>query len=86
MKKVIGNKKTTLNLLFLLISFSVYTADNEVYIDQSGATSNLDIEQVGGGGNIIGGSDATAGASNMTPLDLDGATMTLDILQKGASN
>jgi hypothetical protein len=58
-------------------------ADNEIYIDQSGATSNLDIEQVGGSGNIIGGSDATAGASNMTPLDLDGATMTLDILQKG---
>ena len=40
-------------------------ADNEIFIDQSGATSNLDIEQVGGSGNIIGGSDATAGASNM---------------------
>ena len=75
MKKVIGNKKTTLNLLFLLISFSAYTADNEVYIDQSGATSNLDIEQVGGGGNIIGGADATAGASNMTPLDRDWETI-----------
>ena len=28
-------------------------ADNEIYIDQSGATSNLDIEQVGGSGNKI---------------------------------
>ena len=73
-------------LLISLLSLPLIGADNEVYIDQSGATSNLDIEQVGGGGNIIGGSDATAGASNMTPLDLDGATMTLDILQKGASN
>ncbi len=86
MNKAIGKKRTVISLLFAFISLNVVTADNEVYIDQSGATSNLDIEQVGGGGNIIGGSDATAGASNMTPLDLDGATMTLDILQKGASN
>jgi len=25
----------------------LYAADNEIFIDQSGATSNLDIEQVG---------------------------------------
>ena len=58
----------------------LYGADNEIFIDQSGATSNLDIEQVGGSGNIIGG--ATAAAGSMTALDIDGATMTLDILQK----
>ena len=63
-------------ILLLVLATSLYAADNEVYIDQSGATSNLDIEQVGGSGNIIGGSDAAAGASNMTPLDLDGSTMT----------
>ena len=62
----------------------LYAADNEIFIDQSGATSNLDIEQVGGGGNIIGGADAAAGS--MTALDLDGTSMTLDVLQKGASN
>ena len=62
----------------------LYGADNEIFIDQSGATSNLDIEQVGGGGNIIGGADASAGS--MTALDIDGATMTLDILQKGSTN
>ena len=65
----------------LILSLHLISADNEIFIDQSGATSNLDIEQVGGSGNIIGGADATAGASNMTPLDLDGTTMTLDILQ-----
>ena len=75
-----------LGFVLLVISLDVLSADNEIFIDQSGATSNLDIEQVGGSGNIIGGADATAGSSNMTPLDLDGATMTLDILQKGSTN
>ena len=61
----------------------LFAADNEVYIDQSGATSNIDIEQLGSG-NIIGGTDATAG--NMTPLDLDGTSMTLDINLIGNTN
>ena len=63
----------------LILSLHLISADNEIFIDQSGATSNLDIEQVNGSGNIIGGADATAGASNMTPLDLDGTSMTLDM-------
>jgi hypothetical protein len=71
-------------ILLLLIATPFYAADNEIFIDQSGATSNLDIEQVGGSGNIIGGADAAAGS--MTALDIDGATMTLDILQKGSTN
>lgn len=62
---------------------SVYSADNEVFIDQSGATSNIDIEQMGSG-NIIGGANAQAGS--MTALDLDGTTMLLDINQIGSSN
>ena len=71
--------------LFAMTNVSlIYAADNEIFIDQSGATSNLDIEQVGGGGNLIGGADATAGS--MTALDLDGGTMTLDVLQKGQNN
>ena len=71
--------------LFAMTNVSLlYGADNEIFIDQSGATSNLDIEQVGGSGNIIGG--ATAAAGSMTALDIDGATMTLDILQKGNTN
>ena len=74
--------------LFMLIPLFVgliNAADNEVYIDQSGATALIDVEQLGSG-NIIGGSDATAGASNMTPLDLDGGTMTLDINMIGSTN
>ena len=73
-----------MSLVAMMSASLIYGADNEIFIDQSGATSNLDIEQVGGGGNIIGGADASAGS--MTALDLDGTTMTLDVLQKGASN
>ena len=71
-------------LIFLsLFSVNIFTADNEVSIDQAGATANLDIEQMGSG-NLIGGTTAVSGT--MTPLDLDGTTMTLDINQLGNSN
>ena len=59
--------------LLLLFVVSFIYADNEVYVDQVGATFNLDIEQLGSN-NIIGGADAVAGG--MTALDLDGTTMT----------
>jgi hypothetical protein len=66
--------KTKLIRLSLLVvccyPFSVYSADNEIYIQQSGATANIDVEQLGSG-NLIGGTDAIAGT--MTALDLDGA-------------
>ena len=68
-------------ILFAVSGFLL--ADNEVYVDQVGATFNLDIEQLGSS-NIIGGADAVSGG--MTALDLDGTTMTLDINQIGDSN
>jgi hypothetical protein len=79
--------KTKFTLLALFVvccfPFSVYSADNEVYIQQSGVTVNVDVEQLGSG-NIIGGLDAVAGT--MTPLDLDGSSMTLDINLLGNTN
>ena len=66
-----------------MLVFPLYAADNEIYVDQAGATLNLDLEQLGSG-NIIGGLNASAGS--MTFLDLDGGTMTLDINQIGSSN
>ena len=69
--------------VIFLLSINIFVADNEISIDQTGATANLDIEQLGSG-NLIGGTTATAGS--MTALDLDGATMTLDINQLGNSN
>ena len=63
------------NFLILLGVSGFLYADNEVYVDQVGATFNLDIEQLGSS-NIIGGANASSG--QMTALDLDGTTMTLD--------
>ena len=67
----------------MLSALPTYGADNEIYVDQSGATANIDLEQLGSG-NIIGGLLSSAGS--MTPLDLDGVTMTLDINQIGDAN
>ena len=67
-------------LLPLLLVGFLY-ADNEVYIDQSGNNANIDVEQLGSS-NIIGGLNAATG--NMTPLDLDGLNLTLDINQIGS--
>ena len=69
----------------MLSALTTYAADNEIYVDQSGTGANIDLEQLGIS-NIIGGLNATAGASNMTPLDLDGNSMTLDINMIGATN
>ena len=61
----------------------LYGADNEIYVDQSGATANIDLEQLGSG-NIIGGLNSAAGS--LTALDLDGLSLTLDINQLGDTN
>ena len=69
--------------LAMMLNVSLYGADNEIYIDQSGDTANIDLEQLGSS-NIIGGLESTAGSLN--PLDLDGSSLTLDINQIGDSN
>ena len=74
-----------MSLVVMLSALTTYAADNEIYVDQSGTGANIDLEQLGIS-NIIGGLNATAGASNMTPLDLDGNSMTLDINMIGATN
>ena len=38
----------------MLTALTTYGADNEIYVDQSGATANIDLEQLGSG-NIMGG-------------------------------
>ena len=76
-------KNLKLLSLVMLMSASIYGADNEIYIDQSGATANIDLEQLGSG-NIMGGLNSVAGT--LTALDLDGLNLTLDINQIGDSN
>jgi len=70
-------------ILSCVLSGVTYGADNEIYITQSGATANIDIEQLGIS-NLIGGLSSSAGS--LTPLDLDGTGMTLDINMIGATN
>ena len=72
-----------MSLIVMLTALTIYGADNEIYVDQSGATANIDLEQLGSG-NIIGGLNSVAGT--LTALDLDGITMTLDINQIGDTN
>ena len=67
----------------MLTASTTYGADNEIYVDQSGATANIDLEQLGSG-NIIGGLNSAAGS--LTALDLDGLSLTLDINQLGDTN
>ena len=69
--------------LLTVISLGMYAVDNEIYIDQSGATFNLDAEQLGSG-NLIGGVGSVSGT--LTALDLDGNSQTIDINQIGSSN
>ena len=76
-------KQLKLMSLVMLMSASIYGADNEIYVDQSGATANIDLEQLGSG-NIMGGLNSVAGT--VTALDLDGLNLTLDINQIGDSN
>jgi hypothetical protein len=79
--KNLHNKAIGLALFFA--SFTLFAADNEIFIDQAGSSASIDIEQLGIS-NLIGGLSSSAGS--LTPLDLDGASMTLDINMIGATN
>jgi len=65
------------------MSASIYGADNEIHVSQAGNGANIDLEQLGSS-NIIGGLQSSAGS--LTPFDLDGINLTLDINQIGNSN
>ena len=71
-----------MRLLLLFFSFAL-TADNEIFIDQSGANATIKLEQLGSS-NLIGGTSAVSGT--MTAFDLDGTDLTLTINQIGDSN
>ena len=76
-------KKKIISTLAVLTIYAplAWAADNEIFVDQNGATSNIDLEQLGSG-NIIGGLNSTAGS--LTAFDLDGTSLTLDINQIGS--
>ena len=70
-------------LIIVFISQKLLAADNEIWMDQSGATASIDLEQQGSG-NLIGGVGSIAGT--LTDFDFIGTTNTLDINQIGSSN
>ena len=70
-------------LVFLFAYSLAKSDDNEIFVNQVGATANIDLEQLGSG-NIIGGLESAHGS--MTEFDLDGATMTLEVNQIGNNN
>lgn len=72
-------------LIAFILMFSitdVYTADNEIMIDQTGDDFTLYIDQVGYG-NLIGLDNFSSGGSNMTII---GSSITFDIDMIGNSN
>jgi len=75
--------KNYLYMLLCVVFLPLHSADNEIYVDQSGTGANIDLEQLGIS-NIIGGLSSSAG--NLTAFDLDGNAMTLDINMIGATN
>ena len=61
MKKGFGIMNKIISLFIFLASFGIAQAqDNEIYVDQSGATANIDFEQLGGG-NLITGLSGVSG-------------------------
>lgn len=76
--------KKLISVIFLFtVTSNAHAQDNEIYVDQSGVTANIDFEQLGTG-NLITGLTGVSGTP--TALDLDGTTMTLDINQIGSTN
>ena len=79
-------KKKLISLFFIANVFIYGTAtaaDNEIWVEQSGATANIDFEQLGQS-NLISGLGGVAGTP--TAFDLDGTGMTLDINMIGSTN
>lgn len=68
----------------LLMSISVFAADNSIYIDQSGDNTNVTMTQ-DGAGNIVRGIQGV-GSSNTTPAKIVGNDNTVSIQQIGSGN
>lgn len=64
-----------------MMSLSVFSADNSIYIDQVGGSSTIDITQDGSGNQVFGVGDSAGTAGTFT-----GDSQTVDIRQIGGSN
>lgn len=64
-----------------MMSLSVFSADNSIYIDQVGGSSTIDITQDGSSNKVYGVGDSEGTAATFT-----GDSQTVDIRQVGSSN
>ena len=69
--------------MMLLLTPTLFAADNSIYIDQAGDSSNINITQDGGGNQIY---DVTSGSTSTDYATLSGDSQTIDIDQIGGSN
>ena len=65
----------------LLTTSAVFAADNSIYINQIGSTSEFDVKQDGSGNKLYG-----VGDSQGTTAIFSGSSQDIDIRQIGASN
>ena len=72
-------------IIFLLLSVSVFGADNSIYIDQTGDNSTIDITQTGAG-NVVRGIQTGNGNDNTVRAKLYGTSADFDITQIGSNN
>ena len=69
--------------MMLLLTPTLFAADNSIYIDQAGDSSNINITQDGGGNQVY---DVTSGSTSTDYATLSGDSQTIDIDQIGSGN
>ena len=75
-------KKTVIAFVIAMMSASAYSADNSIYIDQSGDNATISMTQ-DGSSNYIRGVNA---ASNTIAAKLYGDGLVVDVVQTGSGN
>ena len=75
--------KNIVKLMMLLLTPTLFAADNSIYIDQAGDSSNINITQDGGGNQVY---DVTSGSTSTDYATLSGDSQTIDIDQIGSGN
>jgi hypothetical protein len=78
------SRKLTAILVLSAMSTLGYTADNSIYINQSGSTSEINMIQ-DGAGNVVRGVQGVGGG-NTTPATINGDSNTVTVNQVGTGN
>ena len=71
-------------IMLLMVSMSVLSVDNSIYIDQAGDGATINVTQDGAGNRVRG--IQGVGTGNTTPAKINGDNVQVDISQVGANN